>query len=60
MTESKLIATLNYTALTLRRRIEKFKKIQDENPDFNIDNNPFLKEAVRSIEESIKEFKKII
>jgi hypothetical protein len=59
MTENKLIATLNYTALSLSRRVPKFKKLQEENPDFNIGQNPFLKEAINNIEKNIKELKKV-
>jgi hypothetical protein len=60
MTESKLIASLNYTALTLGRREKKFKEIQNKNPNFNIDKNIFLNDAIRRIEETLKEFKKVI
>jgi hypothetical protein len=59
MTENKLIATLNYTALTLSRRAIKLKKMQEDNPDFNIEQNPFLKEAINNIEKSVKELRKI-
>jgi hypothetical protein len=58
MTENKLIATLNYTALTLSRRVIKLKKLQEENPDFNIEQNLFLKEAINNIEKSVKELRK--
>jgi hypothetical protein len=60
MTENKLIATLNYTALTLSRRAIKLKKMQEDNPNFNIEKNIFLKAAVESIEKSTKEFKKVV
>jgi hypothetical protein len=60
MTEGKLIATLNYTALTLNRRVIKFKKMQEDNPNFNIEQNLFLKEAINNIEKSVKELKKVV
>jgi hypothetical protein len=60
MTETKLIATLNYTALTLSRRVKLFKKMQEENSELNIDKNIFLNDAIRRIEESLKVFKRVI